>query len=575
MVKSNTTCASAQTPIKKNGCVSKAETALQKWKRLGPSWRTRFLIESTQPEHGSWLDFDGAGFGCRVCKFTGLTSPFGTYSVNTPQSLQAVNFDKHAKAKNHRAAVAGYLLGAIDEGLGAPSREEYLALISKIEKGQATLGSQKEAQMTWTLAEAMKSLDQEAVAKCATITLFRDESKGRLLLRFRTVSPTLETYAGTAGQARDFGTGSLNIVNATQGIIKRFSSRWQAAPGKVKKDHFLKPKLYKKFVKSVRIITTDSAADEMLAGEMMRSKVLSCMSTQLTPNLQFVLRDGTHGSRRLVSRGWAADPYLTNVIDNFVRTRKAIARTVHNSLVVRAKFKSFAKTSFRVVRTHVTNMRAAPHRYESMQKPLGRSTLYFHATVRTALWCHQTRDDEAGKNATHWLNWIDSEKALQSSMMSDASDQTMVITRLNDNENVDGAVLTREVKHYLNTIDQLFGKDARCLEVFGYTKTMLDTLSKPLVFTVGKRVRSIGFDGPFPRDIIDRCLARMRAWTKLMYGIISVEFPYFEICYVLLVMQSLSLRVKQPLWQGVVSLSCIFIFCFCAIKPILYCVVVF
>ena len=177
-------------------------------------------------------------------------------------------------------------------------------------------------------------------------------------------------------------------------------------------------------------------------------------------------------------------------------------------------------------------MRAAKHRYESMQKPLGRNVLFFYAGIRTALWVHQTRSDEASRSMGEYLLWVDSEKALMSGMMADGSDQTMLLTRINDDEGVDAAILNKEVRHYLSVIDHLFGQSERCLTVFGYTKTMLDTLSQPLVFTVGGKMRTLGFDGPFPRDIIDRCLARMRAWTRLMYGIISVEFPSFELFYV-------------------------------------------
>ena len=48
----------------------------------------------------------------------------------------------------------------------------------------------------------------------------------------------------------------------------------------------------------VTMICTDSAADEMLAAEMMRQPVLASMGV-LTPNLRVVLRDKAHSSRRL------------------------------------------------------------------------------------------------------------------------------------------------------------------------------------------------------------------------------------------------------------------------------------
>ena len=306
--------ASGDAPIKKDGHNLKAETALSKWQRLGCKWRSMLPIESGQPELGSWLEQAGQTFGCKCCKFAGLQGAFGTYTVTTADALQLVNFQKHASSTKHQAAAASWMVNTVDAGLGAPSHAEYQNLISRLEGGQATCGSMKEAQMTWTLSEAIKSADQIAISKADSIALFRDESKGRLLLRFRSVTRDLVVRSGTVGQARDFGTGSLNIVKATSATMKRFCSRFHGAPGKVKKPAFLKKNLYRGFRRAVKIITTDSAADEMLAGEMMRSKVLTCMSTKLTPRLRFVLRDATHGTRRLVSRGWAADAFISDVI---------------------------------------------------------------------------------------------------------------------------------------------------------------------------------------------------------------------------------------------------------------------
>ena len=118
-------------------------------------------------------------------------------------------------------------------------------------------------------------------------------------------------------------------------------------------------------------------------------------------------------------------------------------------------------------------------------------------------------------------------------MMADGVDQTMIITRLLDSEDVDAAVLNREVRSYLATVDLLFGPEEKCLTVFGYTKAMLDTLSRPVVYNVGGKVHSIGVEGPLPRAIIDKCLARMRCWLKLVRATIAVEFPSFELAHVL------------------------------------------
>ena len=77
---------------------AEAASAYEKWDRLGKQWQKRFLIDKSNPALGSWLDMNCDGnVGCKCCKFVGLTSPFGAYSVNTANALQAVNFEKHQR----------------------------------------------------------------------------------------------------------------------------------------------------------------------------------------------------------------------------------------------------------------------------------------------------------------------------------------------------------------------------------------------------------------------------------------------------------------------------------------------
>ena len=88
------------------------------------------------------------------------------------------------------------------------------------------------------------------------------------------------------------------------------------------------------------------------------------------PNLKFVIRDKAHGTKRLLRRGWGADPYLNMVMDMYCKNRKSIARTIQNRHIIRNKFKHYVQTSFRIVRDVVANMRSAKHRFESLQKPI-------------------------------------------------------------------------------------------------------------------------------------------------------------------------------------------------------------
>jgi hypothetical protein len=278
----------------------------------------------------------------------------------------------------------------------------------------------------------------------------------------------------------------------------------------------------------------DAAADEVLSGEMMRSAELSGTAVQLTPNLQFVTRDKTHGSRRLLSRGWGADEYLNENITMFARGRGSIARIIQNSPAIRQKFAVFCKRTHRGIMVTVHNMRAAKHRYESLQKPFGRNVLFCHGCIKTANYCANFRSDDSSARSKYWLQWINEERCVQSAMQADAADQTMLVTRTLDNEDTDAGVVRSLVSDYIRTIDGLYcGEHPKILSVFGYTSTMLETLRHPLVWHIGTKSYCLGScDGVAP-DVIARCLDRMRCWVVLMKATAAAEFPSFEIMHVI------------------------------------------
>lgn len=263
----------------------------------------------------------------------------------------------------------------------------------------------------------------------------------------------------------------------------------------------------------------------------MRSSGLSGMKTRLAPNLKFVVRDRAHGSKRLLSRTWGADKYLNQVTQRFVRSRRSMARLIHFSPELRRKFEWYCHSTFGVVRKICKNMRAAPQRYECLQKPFGRSVLFLHSRIKLAAWCNTVRNDESSAISKEFLEYIDDEAALQAAMQADASDQIMIITRLVDNENTDPAILPREISACLDALELLFGEQRKCLEVFGYTKAMMHILLKPLVWAVGGGVRSLGSDAGPSAEIVNRCFGRMRSWMCLLRATTAVEFPSFEVSH--------------------------------------------
>ena len=295
--------------FKSTGDDDAPESAYAKWTRLGPQWRLAFPIDHRFPRQGSWLDprlVNGVWtLGCKVCAAAGNVGNFPGYQVRTASALQVVNFRKHAASPHHKSAALAYVTNDSAAELGhnvAPLAEEFRSLLEAVLKGEATCSSRKETKMTWCVAEAIKIMDQRHLARAASITFFRDERKGRLALRFRSVTQDLDVRSGTAGVARDFGTGARNITLATLATMKRLCSSFHGAPY-CSMEGALRQPLLDHVRKTVHVMTLDSAADEVLPAEMMRCPALmnNGLQREITPSLKFVLRDKTHASRRCLS----------------------------------------------------------------------------------------------------------------------------------------------------------------------------------------------------------------------------------------------------------------------------------
>ena len=188
-------------------------------------------------------------------------------------------------------------------------------------------------------------------------------------------------------------------------------------------------------------------------------------------------------------------------------------------------FKKFAGAA-NALKTVVHQLRAAPHRFDSYTKPLGRTCIYIKPLIQTMLH-NSKRTDDSGKVSKEWLQWIDEERCIQAAMLADAADESLVLTRLMDSEDVDPAALHRELQHYIKVIEALFGVVSKVVETFGYTTHVLHQLKHPMVWAVSGQLKTLG--GCSLDDITQRCLMRMRIWqSRTMPAIIGAEFPGYE-----------------------------------------------
>ena len=506
--------------------------AMSKWASLSFKWRPTFLISADQPHLGSWLDVQRQpwGIGCKACCAAKISSPWASFAITNVAQLQKINMQKHQESKAHKAAVKVWLKegGCVGPNpSAAPSLcqfEEFMDAFSK-----KTALSQKELQMAWCLAEGLRALDQKFISKASQVALMRDERHGRLAIRFRAVAPDLSTRSGFLGQARQAGTGGDNLSLATWQVMKRACSRFVLAPLGRNPGH-LKKALFQHMRSKIVALCADSASDEMASAEILRSATLSLApdNQPMLPNLQHVFRDRAHASRRLTSRAWNADGNLQEVMNYMCRGPRSIAKLINNSIEIKRIFAEHCRTSETTLASVLSSFRAAGHRFESHARPLGRTCLFFHACVKTALHITKTRTDGSAKTANQWLLWISEERVLQAAMLADAADSSLALTRSLDSENVDPAQLKGELRRYLCEIRSLF-VEGRCTTAFGFTSTVLNLLKSPIVFQVAQELRTLGCCAGVDIATVKKCLGRMQAWVVLAATAIEAEFPHFEI----------------------------------------------
>ena len=135
---------------------------------------------------------------------------------------------------------------------------------------------------------------------------------------------------------------------------------------------------------------------------------------------------------------------------------------IHNSVDLRNLFQQYAQeflSTDGALRSTISNLRAASHRFESYAKPLGRSVLHISSLIKVACYLQEMRTDEPARRAKAWLAWLNNDRCVLAAMVADASDQSLQLLRLLDNEDVDPALLVSELHHFISAaVTELFDR---------------------------------------------------------------------------------------------------------------------
>ena len=164
---------------------------------------------------------------------------------------------------------------------------------------------------------------------------------------------------------------------------------------------------------------------------------------------------------------------------NTILSSQSIVQKIWNSHVFSAWFERHCKEMDGNCR--IRNLRAAKHRFESYNKPLGRVILWMPALLATAHDIAVKREGAPeGRLAQAWLQNLNSDTFVTLAMLADAGNEGLNLVRQVDDEQTDIASLQRIVSQFLDRARFLW-RDGGCLTSLGYTKHCLDLLSEGLL----------------------------------------------------------------------------------------------
>lgn len=421
------------------------------WKKKLP-----WLIE--KKEGNDW------GLLCQLCAQHVPNLSFGRDGFQGPGTLNTLQ--RHESSHQHQMAER-MAFGGYDEFAGwAPSAEEFekfaglrLTHSSLRKLGTKGMGGRwKLGRLQNCLGMSVQRLDCSFLLASEAVVLHQDVRRLVLMVRFRACSHTLEVRTGLLGIYHLEDSTSTSLVSACEQIL------W----GFVEED----ADKYEKLRQKVILLNMDAAADEQLAGRLMK------MSEGLYPNAKAVTRDRCHAARRILQRPFKAVPEIWQTFSDLVWGSTSMPNTIQSSDVLRKVFNQhICATESTVQGARIKSLSLRKQRFDSHQKATGRLCLWMHATVMTAIYAATFRkNDRDGERALQFLRGVSEEKMVLLAMLADFSDEATSAIRVMDSEDSDTASHVMELDVFCSRVKHLFIDQNASHS--GYTKFVIDQLQK-------------------------------------------------------------------------------------------------
>ncbi|CAE7368921.1 unnamed protein product, partial [Symbiodinium pilosum] len=307
------------------------------------------------------------------------------------------------------------------------------------------------------------------------------------------------------------GSGSSAVASVVDQMIQGFA---------VHADGTVDEALLERLRARTELFCADAASTEQLAGQLLRT-------TGILPNLRFITRDRAHACQRLLSRPWAADLAVKEILDVFCMSSTSLVGRIQFSPHLQQVFQNFCEASQHnaVTGSRIKHLSWAKHRFSSISKPLGRAILHLDALLTTAVWLVVHCKDP---NAVTFLETIGERELLLAAMMADAADEAVRLLRFFGEEGYELAEVAFQIRLFMSRVHVLFNEE-KVYELGGYTKHCLQLLSSSRGFMLGGEARTLG--GPGKVDAAKKawCTQHLRQWVSMLGSALRAEFPHYEI----------------------------------------------
>ena len=232
----------------------------------------------------------------------------------------------------------------------------------------------------------------------------------------------------------------------------------------------------------------------------------------------------------MISRPWAADEVLNQTMERVVSSSNSIVQRIEHSETFSDVFAKFcSKQESAVDGSRIKNMRAQKNQFASYSKPLGRTCLFLDSVIKTAQWISiQRRGENVANDALAFLDFLDEERCLLLSMMSEAADEATQLVRFFDSESYDSAGIHEQICIFVNRLKHLFieGAVMEC----EYAHEMLQYLRRQRAFMNSQGApKTLGGAGTVTGEMTRRCLNRLQLYVNLAIETLRSEFPDYDI----------------------------------------------